>query len=201
MITSIITYLNGKRKPALVLFFLLSVCYLGAQTKTEREYRVQQSKVPVKAAAFIDSCLFNKKVKWYAEESQKGLSYEAKTRFNKTLYSIEFDTTGKVEDVEWIVDFADLENSLQKKLENSIDQIFESYRFNKIQCQWTGREQSLLDLINNGQTGHPYTTRYEIVIKGRKGGNAGYFEVLTSDKGIVIEVMQIVQPETVNLEF
>ena len=57
-----------------VLVFLFALPFnLAGQIKYEREYNLGKEKIPGIAKTFIESCCPNSKVKWYGEESLKGL--------------------------------------------------------------------------------------------------------------------------------
>ena len=67
-----------------------------SQEKFEREFRISKEEVPQKAQNFIKQCEFDKKVKWYMEESQDGKAIEAKSYKKNYKYSVEFDMKGNV---------------------------------------------------------------------------------------------------------
>jgi hypothetical protein len=194
--------LNIPAGIVLVIFISMTITVqLLAQTKTEHEFRIKPEEVPAKAISFIEQCQFPKKIKWYAEESQNGKSFEAKTKFRKTTYSCEFDSTGNIEDIEWIIDFPELDKNLQFKMDSSLNQLYLKYRVIKLQVQWFGEPESLIKLIHNSQSDEPYTTRYEMVIRNQKENSSDYSEILFDDQGRIIDVYRIVQPSTDNLEF
>lgn len=187
---------------SLMIFILLAFkMQLVAQTKMEHEFRIKPEEVPAKAILFIEQCRFPKKIKWYAEESQNGKSFEAKTKFRNTTYSCEFDSTGNIEDIEWIIDFPSLDKNLQFNIDSSLNQLYLKYRIIKIQVQWSGKPESLIKLIHNIQSDDPYTTRYEMVIRNQKENSSDYSEILFDDQGKIIDVYRIEQPSTDNLEF
>ena len=182
------------------LFFSISTALFG-QTKTEVEYKVKKELVPAQAVDFIEDCNFSKKVKWYIEVSEQGKSFEAKTKHRKTLYSIEFDSTGFIEDVEWIIGFNDLPELLQKQLYAELEKEFVNYRIVKIQVQWTGDPDSLKTLIKSGSSEEKFTTNYEIELSGTFSETQGYFEVLTNDRGEILKISKIVHPSSDNIIF
>ena len=76
-----------KRKFLLLFIWTIS-CGVFSQEKFEIEYRVKPSKVPEKSFKLIKSWRFKKKVKWYAEESNDGKTFEAKTVHLNHVYRI-----------------------------------------------------------------------------------------------------------------
>lgn len=71
-----------KLKLFLILLFL-GFQTLFSQEKFEKEYRIKENRVPKKATQIIKMWNFPKKIKWYAEESNLGKTFEAKTCFRK----------------------------------------------------------------------------------------------------------------------
>jgi len=182
------------------LFFIFSDNG-SAQTKFEREYRINSAEVPKEAKSFVDSCNFMGKIKWYAEESQDGKTFEAKTRHLGKKYSIEFDTTGVLQDIEKEVEFDKLDKSLQVPMGKTLGNHFKSYKVRKIQIQWTGERDVLLKLIKNGHSDKPYTTQYEIIVKARKNGISRYYEVLLDASCDLLKILEIKQQSADNLVF
>jgi hypothetical protein len=101
-----------KRKFLLLFIWTIS-CAVFSQEKFEKEYRVKPSEVPEKSFKLIKSWRFKKKVKWYAEESNDGKTFEAKTVHLNHVYSIEFNENGTLLDLEKKVSFSELEKKIQ----------------------------------------------------------------------------------------
>ncbi|MBR9921264.1 MAG: hypothetical protein GYB31_10535 [Bacteroidetes bacterium] len=167
---------------------------LGAQVKFEREYRLDREEIPKPALQFIEACPFENRIKWYGEESQEGKSVEAKTKHLGRKYSIEFDTSGQIQDVEAIVDWEELPKSLQEKIQACFDSSFEKVRIKKIQQQWTGQEENLLQVLQQKPTKSTYEIKYEIVIKARSEDGKNLYEMLFSDQGEVLR-KDLIQPD------
>ncbi|MBN2174488.1 MAG: hypothetical protein JW731_10160 [Bacteroidales bacterium] len=184
----------------IILIFILSNEGI-TQTKFEREYGINKTEAPKKAVDFIDSCNFSKKINWYAEESQDGKTFEAKTKHRNHKFSIEFDNYGVLLDVEQKVDFDELDESVKTSISKTIGDLFTTYKVRKTQIQWTGKSKGLMDLIKNGRSDKPYTTQYEIIVDARKDGFSSYYEVLLDSSGNPLEVLEIKQPNADNLVF
>ncbi|MBW1295886.1 hypothetical protein [Aquimarina litoralis] len=170
-----------------------------AQNKVEKEYRIKKTEVPKNALDFINKCSFKKKIKWYAEESQDGKSIEAKTYHQNRKYSIEFDSSGKPEDVEIKIPFSTIPNDLQNRIQSSLDSIFVKSKIKKIQKQWISDRSTLISLIKRETTRNKHTTNYELIIKGKKEKHSDYYELLYSDKGVLLQMLRIVSANTDNL--
>ncbi|MFT5887147.1 MAG: hypothetical protein ACI9IP_003620 [Arcticibacterium sp.] len=122
--------------PYIILFtcFLCLVPMLSpAQDKFEREYRAKPENVSFSAKTFIDSIGPKSKVKWYKEISQNGISVEAKFEYQKKKFSIEFDPSGVLQDVEFIIKKGEIAPLVYRQIELELDSLFQKWRFQKIQ--------------------------------------------------------------------
>lgn len=185
-----------------VLLFLCTVSFrVNGQVKYEREYNLKKGEVPALALTFVDSCCRQARVKWYGEESLQGKSIEAKVRKKGSLLSIEFDTSGHVEDVEKKIRMDQIPLFVRPAIANNLDSLFQKYTVQKVQVQWVGSDRALHDLIQKENSTLSYTTRYEIVLKGRKQKEAKMYELLFDSDGRVLSVLEILQRNTDNLDY
>lgn len=186
-------------------FFLISLLLFSlstiAQVKQEREYRIEASEVPEPARQFIDSIGGTPCVRWYYEENLEGNSIEGKLMYFKKKHSIEFSTDGQLQDVEILIDFDELPEPLQEAIEDRLDKEFDNFKVKKVQRQYTGQRLVLLELTKTGQSTSPYTTHYEMVIKGKKDHQKNLYEVTFSQQGELLEKEQILFRNTDNLEY
>lgn len=188
-------------KITFLIFLFASPFNLAGQIKYEREYNLEKEKAPGIAITFIDLCCPNSKVKWYGEESLTGKSIEAKINYKGSLYSIEFDTSGYIQDVEKKIGLHDIPENARSSIVNKLDSIFSKHKVDKIQVQWVGSNQALYELIEKNNSTLPFTVNYEIVVKGRKEKSTKMYEVLFSMDGSVLSVSEIVQRNTDNLDY
>ena len=185
-----------------VLIFLFALPFnLAGQIKYEREYDLEKEKVPGLATTFIDSCCPNEKVKWYGEESLTGKSIEAKITYKGSLYSIEFDTSGRIQDVEKKIGLHDIPENARLAIVNKLDSVFSKHKIDKIQVQWVGPNEALYELIEKNNSTLPHTINYEIVVKGGKDKSTRMYELQFISKGSVLSVSEIVQRNTDNLDY
>ncbi|WP_210197963.1 hypothetical protein [Aquimarina sp. U1-2] len=174
---------------------------MTAQTKFEKEHRTKAEHVPVGATAFIRQAFPDKKVKWYAEESQDGRTYEAKTCYSKIKHSIEFDPAGRLIDVERKVHFTSLKKHTQNHITSALDSLFEKYKIIKTQIQWKGNPEDLLQSIKKQEKNKLSYQRYELVLKAKKDNAFKMYEMLLDSIGTVEKFLEIKQRPTDNLEF
>lgn len=173
-------------KTLLFLLFLSSYASAVSQVKYEKETRIDMNQVPEKALNFINNSGINSKVKWYKESNIDNTSIEAKTTFQNTKYSIEFDTLGNLQDVESIINFKNLPDKTQAKIKNQFNSLFSSYKIIKTQTQYSGPPQIIQQLFKDTKPSDDYITRYEIVMVGKEK-IMRKFEILTNENGEIIK--------------
>lgn len=180
---------------------LLNVETTFAQQKTEREYAIKTAQVPKSALQYVDQVFEGRRTKWYAEESQKGRSIEAKVKQDGTIYSIEFDEAGKLQDIETLISFKSLPEPLRNTIEKTLEAEFSRIKIIKVQRQWTGPAKTLQLLLAKKEPAEKYITRYELVIRGTKDRSTSDYEVLVDDQGRLIRTSKIISKDNPHLLF
>ena len=138
---------------------------------------------------------------YFLKESLTGKTIEAKINYKGSLYSIEFDTSGYIQDVEKKIGLYDIPKNARLAIVNKIGSIFSKHKTDKIQVQWVGSNEALYELIEKNNSILPYTISYEIVLKGRKEKSTKIYEILFSMEGSILSVSEIVQRNTDNLDY
>lgn len=183
---------------ALILFF---PAILQAQTKYEKEYRIKQEEVPEKALEFIHSATIDFSEKWYFEENLEGNSIEAKFKYNQKRYSVEFDTSGNLLDIEIETPFDALTEKLQASIKNSLQNTYSKFKIRKMQVQYSGPIASFADFLNEPNREEHYYINYELVVKGKKNRQWNLFEMTYNSQSELEKTEQIILRNTDNLEF
>lgn len=150
---------------------------------------------------FVNQAFEGQRIRWYAEESQKGKSIEAKVKQDATIYSIEFDEQGNLQDIETLIKFRSLPEKLQQAIMNTLEADFSRIKIYKVQRQWSGPDATLQQLLAKKKPVEKYTTRYELVIRGNKDRSTSDYEVLVDDEGTLISTSKIIQKDTRHLLF
>lgn len=187
--------------PLITLALLLYSETTFAQHKIEREYAIKSTQVPEKALQFLNQIFDDQKIRWYVEESQAGRSIEAKVKRDGTIYSIEFDQSGNLQDIETIIKFSSLSQKLRQAIEKTLEADFSRIKISKVQRQWTGPATTLRLLLAKKKPVEKYTTRYELVIRGTKDRSTSDYEVLVDDQGTLILTSKIIQKDNPHLIF
>lgn len=186
-----------------VLVFFTCLSSLSGQDKYEKEYRISSELVPSSAVNYIEKFNFEKKVKWYREESLTLASIEAKTKRNKQRYSIEFDTTGQLQDLEIEIDFKTINPSAQKNICAALSQEFDRYKLEKTQRQYAGKATTILAyFLQAGMHISPeIKIQFEIVLEGKTADKVNLYECTFSQQGTLISKRRIVLRNTDILEY
>lgn len=188
------------KKLIFLLLLFLAVLQLSAQTKYEHESKISFENVPEKARLFVSKIIQSKKVKWYKEQSNYGISFEAKSKFKGENYSIEFDKNGNIEDVEIENSWNILPEITQQNIKSSLNSTFKKHKIRKIQIQFSGEEKDLINYFNSGIKNN-ITIKYEIVLKGKTDSGKHLYEFLFNHNGQLESTSKIVFRNTDNIEF
>lgn len=186
----------------ILVFIFLALQNSYSQEKFEKEYRIKATEVPEKANTILKNWNFPKKIKWYAEESNIGKTFEAKTCFNKHKYSVEFSENGAILDVEKTVKFKELSIEAQQTIKKALNTSFIKYRIKKIQIQYSGSESAIYKEIFQLKTASEKPLiKYEVIVKGKKDPKKQNFEVLINKEGEIEKELKIKSGLSLNLEF
>lgn len=184
---------------------ILLVCIFyfdtNAQQKFERESRIRAEDVPPEALRFIETVDMKTRWKWYFEENLEGNSVEAKAKHKGKRYSVEFDVSGKIQDVEIEIDWQELDELVRKNISDELDSLFTRHKINKIQIQYYAESSILIAILNSETPASRARIQYEIVVKGRTTGRPKLYELTFSDKGKLLESAEIIFRNTDNLEY
>lgn len=185
-----------------VAFIMIAIwpTIVTGQYKAEREYRIKEKEVPKLALSFVDGLDLTKKVCWYKEEGLHRISVEAKTKIHGTRYSIEFDTLGQIEDIEYEVKFKELADPVRNEIEVYFDDNHEKTKVKKVQVQLTGQDLNLQQAVKT-ETVLSVIVKYEIVVKAKIDGSYVLKEYLFDANGILEQSAEIIYKNSDNLEF
>lgn len=121
--------------PFLLILFVLN---LSAQTKNEKESRIQLSEFPAQAQTTINSIIDEvKRIRHYKEIDGNHEGFESKFKYKKHWYSVEFSKSGNLEDIEVRIRERQLNTVTKNKIKSYLKQHFLKYDIIKIQEQYT----------------------------------------------------------------
>jgi hypothetical protein len=181
--------------------FLFWTTALFSQEKVEIERRIEMAEVPEAAIEWFEDAYEDaRRVRWYLEEGSGGPGYEAKLRWKGGRHSVEFDSTGRIEDIEIIISMRDIPSPTRKKLTQYFENQYDRYRIHKVQRQWIGESDDLEDFIDEDEYDE-VENRYEIEFYGKTGSRKNLWEALFDAGGDLIRVREIKLRPTDNLNF
>lgn len=180
--------------------FLLSLQFVFSQ-KQEVEKRIQSKDAPAKAIEWINEVTIKKKrLRWYFEVTSGKKSYEAKFIHNHDLYSVEFDTMGKVEDIEVLTSRSDLKESINNSIETTLEKAFDKFNIVKIQIQYTANDdRDLLNWINTDKGS--VSKHFEIEFEAKSEGVWRMYEGTFDAAGNLLHKREIIIRSTENLNY
>lgn len=190
-------------KNIIISFCLLLLANLAiAQEKFEKEYRIKAEEAPKNAVSFVKNNNFKKRVKWYAEESNDGNSFEAKVCHNRHLYSIEFSEEGDLLDIEKKIDFDDVPEEIQEDIEEYLGENYTKFKFKKTQIQFKGDPNELTKVFETDKIKEINSKiAYELIVKAKKEGGYEKYEMLFDENGKHVKTLPIAATFSLNLEF
>lgn len=188
-------------KPTLLILALFLSLTAASQEKIEQERRVKAEEVPAAALAWLNNAMQQyTKVKWYAEVSEKGLSYEAKFRWKKARTSVEFNTSGRIEDIEVEIEKSSLTQEVQKNIREELQAAFQKFHIRKTQRQYTGSPDALTTFFEDKRSSD-LSIHYEIEYYGKRDMVKSLWEGLFDDDGHIVQQRKVIVNPSLNLEF
>lgn len=185
----------------LIVIMLCVTAGVSAQQKKEIEQRVNPDEVPQHAREWLDDAYENaRRIRWYYEETSGEISYEAKLKWKKHVHSVEFDTTGVIQDIEITVEWQELPEMVQRNITAFMDSTYRKHTIQKIQVQWSGAPDDLEDLIDEDER-EELTTRYEIEYYGKNASHDELMEGLFDAEGRMLQERIVKLRPTDNLNF
>ncbi len=185
---------------AIVAIMHLTLSVHGQQ-KLEREYDLHVDSVPYLALEFINTAQLKTKINWYYEENLKGNSIEAKFYYQDHKYSVEFDTVGRLQDIEIESLDRELDAALMDRLHINLSKQFKKYVIHKIQKQYSGTIPSLAHFLSSYPSMLGLQLKYEVIIKGKQVKRMKLYEVLFDHDGNVETIDEIILRNSDYLEY
>jgi len=148
--------------------------------KIEHEKRIPPSAFPKSAIQYLNSKFpESRKVKLYKETSTDSITYEAKFKWEKDWYSVEFLPQGDLLDIEKQIKFKDVPEKTRQRIIDYWDKSLKKFKVTR--CQEQTSDEGI---------------RYEIEIKEKNEEETAYFEYLFEKNGDFIQKRKIVLRST-----
>ncbi len=182
-------------KTLILSFILLSnaVFLTSAQdVKAEKETHLDADEMPPSIIALMSQYLQkSKRVRYLRETDGNNESFEVKFFLDRVEYSVEFDTTYQLEDIEVTREREELPVSTFKMIDDSL-KVFGRYKIKRIQQQFSSSnisDSEILQMVFMQQSGP--TIRYELVISAKKGKVWEQFELLFDEQGKLLSQRRV----------
>jgi hypothetical protein len=145
-----------------LLLFIATSAELTAQDKQEQEMRIEEGAAPETARTWLAAVFGDiNRVRWYAEETSGRRSVEAKFKHQRRHYSVEFSTTGELEDVELERKLRQLPDSIRQQLVQTF-QTLPKFHLHRLQEQWQGSTAGIKAALRGEFLPNEVVVQYEI---------------------------------------
>lgn len=188
------------------LLFSLSFLQLlmSQDLKEEVENSINRDEMPVAAVKVLDEFWDEQTdIDYYRETDGETVTFEAKLDWQGVQYSIEFSREGKLLDVEQLIDFHEIPESVREEITDTMEEEFSRYRTTRIQQQFITTEddeddEDYLDDVLE-QDMEDLLIRYEIEVEGQNRRELGSFEMLFDSSGELIQRRKIARRSIDNI--
>jgi hypothetical protein len=171
---------------------------LPSQTKNEKEERIGIDKFPKESKMIIQNLPNNSKMlKLYKETDNDRQSFEAKFKYKKKRYSLEFDKKGKVEDIEVRIKFRTIDNKAKLAIRQYFENNYKRHKVVKVQRQYVLDKNINLntEIKNILEDNSAILPNYEIIAEVKTQSTRDLREFLFSHSGKLLNV-RIVNPSS-----
>ncbi len=180
------------------LVFVLSCSWLGhSQETSEREYRIKRSEFPSIAYEFVKTELSNvKKLRFYKERDSTTTLYKAKLKKAKLYYSLEFDATGGLKNIEVLITSIDIPDDSFSPIQTYLGNNFNAFKIHKISQQYLVTDELPLKttLKNAFQNLIIPSINYELVVSAKSDKGQQDYEILFDSNGKFMRIRELVAP-------
>ena len=187
----------------LLMMFLTPFITSSAQGKLEIERSIKPQEVPQAARDWIERAIESPPhINWIHETTNEKESIEAKFKWNKQFYSVEFDIDGVLEDIEKTIPLKTLSKSVRKNLSDYFKSNYKNSNIEKIQIQYTGQSDTLEAIFSsNSEPPRGVTIQYEIIYYGKDDAGKNIWEGLFDEAGEFIQKHLVILPSADNMNF
>lgn len=186
--------------------WLLSWCLhhnhaYGQREKVEVERFISKKAVPDDAKEWLRDAFENriKRLRWYEETGQGARFFEAKFLYQKRNYSVKFNESGNLVDVEFIILLEEIPENARHNIIAYLETTFSKYKIERIQEQWTGKSDDVEDAVDEGDF-KDIIVRYELEYYDRSGQPV-LFEGLFDSTGHLLQERTVKMSTTLNFDY
>ncbi|WP_162431042.1 hypothetical protein [Christiangramia aestuarii] len=165
---------------------MLPIFATSQDKKIEKEEDIEREEMPEKAQQYLLKNLPEdiNKLRHYHETDGDKESYEAKFKFNRHRFSVEFNEKGKLEDIEVQVKKKDLKPEVLKNIENYLGQQHDRFKLEKIQTQYLSKKEDAEKTMNRAKKFESNSPdHYELIVATKNKGKLKKYEMLFDADG------------------
>lgn len=172
--------------------------------KQEFEKSIKPTEAPDRVRVFMDFFFPEvKKPRYYHESDGEAHFYEVKFKWREMPLSVEFFPNGQLMDIENLIDFDELADSVRQEIEAYFQSEYQRYHFNRVQIQYSGPaainviEGIMLDDFSR------LTLRYEIEaeVSNPTDHAFGTYEFLFNHNGKLLQKRPILKRSSDNVTY
>lgn len=164
----------------------LTVCSITAgQKKQEQEFRIDKNELPKTILPLLTNHLQDvKRLRFYKEQDGNSTSFEVKFKKGRLHYSVEFDSIGTLEDVEFIINEHDIPSESLKSIQRYLGETYGKFRIKKIQQQYLNEKGETETVLKKAfQNLIIPEINYEIIVTSKKQKGFNEYEVTFNAMG------------------
>jgi len=181
----------------IVIITLSAPIVVSQAVKNEIEDSIKRGEMPEAAIETLDEFWSNlTDIRYYFQTDGESESYEAKLEWQGNSYSIEFDETGRVLNVEQLINWNQVSSEASKSIDEYLQKEFRRVNIIRLQRQYiadddddSDDEDFIDDILEDDE--EDFKIRYEFEVEGRSGKQIGAFELLFDHSGDLIQRRKI----------
>jgi hypothetical protein len=170
---------------------------MAQEVKNEVEDSIKREEMPKNALEVLDVFWAElNDIRYYFQTDGEKETYEAKLEWRGNSYSIEFDETGRIMDVEQLIDMEMISSGAVNGINEYLQKEFRRLNIIRLQRQYisddeeeTEGEDFIEDILEGDED--DFEIRYELEVEGRSGRQIGAFELLFDNSGYLIQRRKI----------
>jgi len=181
-----------------------SVDSRAQEFKLEKEERISSVEMPERALEMLEPLLEETtNIKYYVEKDGERISYECKFKFNNSKFSVEFNESGRLEDVEFVVTPEDLPIKTRNALMGFLEDQYDRFKIKKFQKQYSSDNMGMPSVeiiaraLNDDEDG--MIIRYELEVDGKQDRKLVNHELLFDQEGLFIRKRTIIRRQVDNI--
>ncbi len=185
----------------IVSIYFLCCFHVSAQLKNEQEKSIKEQQMPLQAIELLRPFTTTAKVRYIYETDGERSSFEAKFKHGGKQYSVEFDTSGNLEDVEVTINFKkSLPKRSQDQINKTLQEISRDFKIIKFQKQYRYHPPDPSNTISSAINDLKYEPiYYELEVDFNTKKRIESYEILCDSSGELVSKRKIVKRATDNI--